>query len=228
MENAPNPFEAWGLDIRFVEWHELEKTASCMDPHCPRLTDAEIERIAQLVAAYLVEDVLPQVPESERDLWRERFRSTAYDLAVGLATSGIFSLLVYVAHLVDYLAPDEKDEAFLERERQRDRIRSELAKDLSLTSRQDLLASQYQVRDEVLRCVIDTVVRGFDEDIRTRDYRKYRSIAWENAVTAFQGTKPESSEADTHARSVGWQVREAALRLVGRLVHESSRKVLEG
>jgi len=226
VEDAPNPFEAWGLDIAFVEWHGLEDAAALMDARCPRLTEEEIERIAQRVAAHLIEGVPERVPDSEKAQWRERLRSTTYDLAVGLASSGIWALLVYVAQIVDSLAPAE-DEAYQERELRRSTIRHELSRNLPSDSRKDLVASGAWIRDETLRPVIDTLVGGLDEDNRTRGYRTYRLTAWEAAIAASRQSRPEPDQAKGYQRTVDWDVRGAMRALVFGLVEESSRKVLE-
>ncbi len=76
---------------------EYAEVLSALEKNLPRLTDREIEEIAERVARKVLEDQLAKCPADEQAAWRERVKEIVYDIGIGLVSSGVWAVLAYAA-----------------------------------------------------------------------------------------------------------------------------------
>jgi hypothetical protein len=90
-----------GLKLAYREdgLNKVTQAAHAMSACVPRLSEAELKQISERVAASIVEHNLQSVPDQERSRWRSRLADISYQLALGVAGSGLYALLAYIANL---------------------------------------------------------------------------------------------------------------------------------
>jgi hypothetical protein len=152
---------------------DMSRAATAMEQDGIGLTEDDISEIADAVVERLLSRGLPQfsdADDSDRRRWREGLRTTAFDLGVSLAGSGVWTLLVYLAQHVHLLAPSDQDPAGLEREAQRRRVRDSLASTLSDEDRKDLESGAFLYRDVLFKGVRERSMARITSQATIRDY----------------------------------------------------------
>jgi hypothetical protein len=86
----------------------IETAARQLNATVPRLTTDEINAIADTVTQRLMEWHANRIDESQKVRIRERIRSVAYQISLGVAGSAVWSLLAYLAQVFAY-ADSEHD-----------------------------------------------------------------------------------------------------------------------
>jgi hypothetical protein len=109
-----------------------------LERNAPQLNDAEVQKIADKVARVLIERDLNRLPPEKRATQQERVRKLAYDISIGLASSGIWAALVYAGSRMSWFAGPEKTEYQIKQDRRMMLIRAKLAEGLSKEQADDL------------------------------------------------------------------------------------------
>jgi hypothetical protein len=84
----------------------------------PRLSDAQIARIADRVADAVLRDFEHEIAPSKKEHWKKILTKLCYDLAVGVAASALWGLMGSLAHVFAYL--DSGDAELEARKRRRE------------------------------------------------------------------------------------------------------------
>ncbi len=93
----------------------LDKAASEIGAFLQRLSDEDVQRIANAVSAKVISTYGAEIDASSRATWQKRISDVTYQLALGVAGSGLYALLANLVHSYMYFDSAEDADLALQR-----------------------------------------------------------------------------------------------------------------
>ncbi len=111
---------------------------SDLEKKLPRLSDSEVRRIAEQISREMIGTELAALPAREKANLENRIRKLAYDIGIGLLSSGIWAALAYAMSHMQWLAGVDKSDEQLKSEQRMREFRDRLSEGM-----------KWEVRDEL-------------------------------------------------------------------------------
>lgn len=114
------------------------KALKAVKPRLPKIDRADMESFADDLARKMVDTLPLEITVKDKNRWKQKLKSAAIDIMIGVIGSGLYELLTYLSTYVTYFDGAENDPVLQERNATYVYIRCELVKSLSMEDKKNL------------------------------------------------------------------------------------------